>query len=285
MKALSTVALAALLSLSAHRVAAPLDIKVYNPGENGIFAVSSVLVSGQREAILFDAQFSVEDGQALVDMIRESGKTLTMIYISSGDPDYYFGLEPLQKAFPDVKIVASRSVVKHILETKDAKLEYWGPILAKNAPTSLIVPSVLNDTTLILEGKKIEIKEVNTHEAYLWLPSAKTVFGGVSVYSGMHVWMADSQTKEARQKWAQSLERMAGLKPERVIPGHFLGDIPPKDDAIDFTRGYVAEFEQAVSKSSTSQEIIKTMKALYPLLAGENDLSLSAKVVTKEMEW
>lgn len=54
--------------------AAPLTVDTYNPQEKGIFAVSSTLVSGPKEAVLFDAQFSVKDGEALVEKIRHSGK-------------------------------------------------------------------------------------------------------------------------------------------------------------------------------------------------------------------
>jgi glyoxylase-like metal-dependent hydrolase (beta-lactamase superfamily II) len=68
--------------------AAPLTIDTYNPQEKGIFAVSSTLVSGPKEAVLFDAQFSVKDGEALVEKIRHSGKTLNKIVITSGDPDF-----------------------------------------------------------------------------------------------------------------------------------------------------------------------------------------------------
>ncbi len=57
--------LALLLSLtSAPLFAAPLQLDVYNPQENAIFPVSSTLVSGPKEAILFDAQFSTKDGEA-----------------------------------------------------------------------------------------------------------------------------------------------------------------------------------------------------------------------------
>ena len=66
--------------------AAPLSIDTYNPQEKGIFAVSSTLVSGPKEAVLFDAQFSVKDGEALVEKIRQSGKTLNKIVFTSGDP-------------------------------------------------------------------------------------------------------------------------------------------------------------------------------------------------------
>lgn len=117
------------LAASNYVSAADLAITHYNPGENAIFPASSVLVSGEKELMLFDAQFSVKDGKKLVEQIKKSGKELSIIYISSGDPDYYFGLEPIVAAFPDVKVVASEAVVKHIERTKDAKLAYWGPIL------------------------------------------------------------------------------------------------------------------------------------------------------------
>ena len=110
--------LSLVLSLAAApALAAPLQLDVYNPQEKGIFPVSSTLVSGPKEAVLFDAQFSVKDGEKLVQMIKASGKTLKEIVITSGDPDFYFGLEPLVKAFPQAKVVASQAVGDHIKAT------------------------------------------------------------------------------------------------------------------------------------------------------------------------
>ncbi|WP_104035255.1 Vmh family MBL fold metallo-hydrolase [Vibrio jasicida] len=276
------------LAASNYVSAADLTITHYNPGENAIFPASSVLVSGEKELMLFDAQFSVKDGKKLVEQIKKSGKELSMIYISSGDPDYYFGLEPIVAAFPDVKVVASEAVVKHIERTKDAKLAYWGPILEEGAPSKIVVPTVLNDTTLTLEGKRIEVKEINTHDAYLWVPSEKTVFGGVSVYSGVHVWMADTQSKQERAQWSQSLERMKALKPKTVIPGHYLGDMPKGVEGVQFTINYIEDIEQTLEKLSkpSSSEISAAMKAKYPQFAAtEGDLELGAKVLSGEMEW
>ena len=276
------------LAASNYVSAADLTITHYNPGENAIFPASSVLVSGEKELMLFDAQFSVKDGKKLVEQIKNSGKELSMIYISSGDPDYYFGLEPIVAAFPDVKVVASETVVKHIERTKDVKLAYWGPILEEGAPSKIVVPTVLNETTLTLEGKRIEVKEINTHDAYLWVPAEKTVFGGVSVYSGVHVWMADTQSKQERAQWSQSLERMKALKPKTVIPGHYLGDMPKGVEGVQFTINYIADIEQTLEKSSkpSSSEISAAMKAKYPQFAAtEGDLELGAKVLSGEMEW
>ena len=284
----SITLLITVLAASNYVSAADLTITHYNPGENAIFPASSVLVSGEKELMLFDAQFSVKDGKKLVEQIKKSGKELSMIYISSGDPDYYFGLEPIVAAFPDVKVAASEAVVKHIERTKDAKLAYWGPILKEGAPSKIVVPTVLNDTTLTLEGKRIEVKEINTHDVYLWVPSEETVFGGVSVYSGVHVWMAYTQSKQERAQWSQSLERMKVLKPKTVIPGHYLGDMPKGVEGVQFTINYIADIEQTLEKLSkpSSSEISAAMKAKYPQFAAtEGDLELGAKVLSGEMEW
>ena len=265
--------------------AAPLTIDTYNPQDKGMFAVSSTLVSGPKEAVLFDAQFSVKDGEALVDKIRKSGKTLNKIVITSGDPDFYFGLQPLVKAFPNAKVVATQQVVDHIKATKDAKLAFWGPQMKDGAPTELIVPQVLASTTFMVDGEKIDIEQPESYAAYVWIPSAKTILGGTGVAWGIHVWTADTQTPASRKEWQQTLESLAAHKPERVIPGHYLGTPPAGSGALDFTRDYLQRFEQALSEHKTSTGVISAMKKQYPGLAEESSLELSAKVNTGEMKW
>jgi glyoxylase-like metal-dependent hydrolase (beta-lactamase superfamily II) len=277
--------LAASLLLGAVANASELKVTPYNPAEKGIFPVSSSLVTGDKEAILVDAQFGVGDGKALVDMIQASGKTLTTIYISGGDPDFYFGLEPIVAAFPSAKVIASSAVVDHIQKTKDAKLKYWGPILGEQAPKKIIVPTVSDETRLTLEGKVIEVHEINTHQAYLWAPSIKTALGGVLVSSGIHLWTADSQTTKARDEWIAALDRLAALKPATVIPGHYLGDVPAGDNAVVFSRDYLKTYEKLLSKKPTSAQLIEGLKKAYPTLPIDDGMAISAKVNTGEMKW
>lgn len=265
--------------------ATPLTVDTYNPQEKAIFAVSSTLVSGPKEAVLFDAQFSVKDGEALVEKIRKSGKTLNKIVITSGDPDFYFGLQPLVKAFPNAKVLATQRVVDHIKATKDAKLAYWGPQMKDGAPTVLFVPQVLASNTFTIDGEKVDIEDAESYAAYVWIPSAKTILGGTGVSWGIHVWTADTQTKAVRQQWQQTLEAMAVHEPERVIPGHYLGTPPAGTGAIDFTRQYLQHFEQALADSKHSAGVIAAMKKQYLHLAEESSLELSAKVNTGEMKW
>lgn len=276
------LAVAVLATLSQPALAA-LKLTTYNPQEKAIFPVSSTLISGKKEAILFDAQFSTTEGKALVELIRQSGKELTTVYITGGDPDFYFGLQPIVEAFPQVKIKATATIVDHINHTKDQKIGYWGPILGEGAPSQLYVPEVYNGD-IVLEGEKIELKEAGTHNAYYWIPSLKTALGGVSIYSGIHVWMADSQTKEERLEWVASLDRMKQLKPKRVIPGHYLGQVPPRVEAVDFTKQYVMDWQRYVEQSSNSTQLIEKITAQYPLLTADEGVTIGAKVSMGEMK-
>ena len=278
--------LALLLPLFASSAfAAPLQLDVYNPQEKGIFPVSSTLVSGPKEAILFDAQFSTKDGEQLVQMIRASGKTLKAIVITSGDPDFYFGLQPIVNAFPQVKVLATPQVVDHIRATKEAKLQFWGPQMKDGAPTSLTVPQATTQTQFTVDGEPLELRHSNDYAAYIWIPANRAIIGGTGVASGIHVWTADTQTPESRKQWQQTLDSMAALKPERVIPGHYLGTPPAGTGAIDFTRRYLQQFEQALTTHKESTGVINAMKKQWPNLAEESSLELSAKVNTGEMNW
>jgi glyoxylase-like metal-dependent hydrolase (beta-lactamase superfamily II) len=269
-----------------------LDIDVYNPGTAGVFPVTSTIVSGRREAVLIDAQFTRRDAAALVERLKAKGKTLTTIYISHSDPDYYFGLETIQKAFPKAKIVATPQTVAAIEANKQVKLAYWGPVLKDQAPSRVIVPEPVRADTLNVDGQPLKIMGLDgdtPDRSYLWVPHNRTVLGGVPVLSNMHVWMADTQTPSSRVSWMKTLADIEALKPDMVVPGHFLpnadGSQPLTLHAVAFTRDYLAAFENAAAKAANSTELVAAMKARYPTLPGVESLELSAKVIKGELTW
>lgn len=129
------------------------------------------------------------------------------------------------------------------------------------------------------------IKELNTHQAYLWAPTLKTVFGGVAVFSGNHVWTADTQTKQSRTQWIDSLTSLLNLAPQRVIPGHYSGDEPQGFKGVSFTRDYLIQYEKNLEQSNNSYDLIERMKRAYPDLTDDKSLEIGAKVNTGEMKW
>lgn len=266
-----------------------LTLKVYNPGSTSLFPISSTLILGNKEAILVDAQFQRKDAEKLVTLIKQSGRKLKTIYISHSDPDYYFGLETLAENFPDAQILSTPQTAYLINASKHDKLALWASKL-KQKPSKLITPSPVKENYLDLEGNKIVIKGLNSDpdHTYLWIPSLRTILGGVLISSGLHVWLADSQTEQSRQNWIEKLEKMRSLSPLKVIPGHFLTKNQPFDfspSSLQFTQDYIQHFAQFLHQSPHSQTIIAAMKKLYPDLADESSLQLSAKVLTGEIPW
>ncbi|MEH6443949.1 MAG: MBL fold metallo-hydrolase [Oceanospirillaceae bacterium] len=272
--------------------AAALQTQVFNPGSNSIFPVTSTLITGPTEAVLIDAQFQRNDAQSVLKMIQDSGKKLTTIYVSHGDPDFYFGLDVITAAYPKAKVVASMETIKHIKSTVTKKVAYWGPILKENAPLATVIPTPVTTDTLLIDGEKIKIvglKGDNPKHTFVWLPTLKTALGGVVVYKNVHVWMADSQTEKSRRLWINTLNQLLALKPDKVIPGHFLQNKPAKINtkyqSVNFTKSYISAFANAAENATDSTALIESMKARYPAFTNIGDLSLSAKVIKKEMQW
>lgn len=268
--------------------AAPLKLDVFNPGEAAIFPVASVLVSGARDAVLIDAQFSRGEAVKLVERIRASGKRLTTVYVSHSDPDFYFGLDVIHAAFPDAAIVATPQTIAGIEKKKDAKVAYWSPILKDNAPKSIIVPQPLQGDTIKLEGETLQIAGLDgatPERSYVWIPSIKAIAGGVVVFNGLHVWTADTQSAESRKNWLATLDRIAALKPVTVVPGHFQPDAALTPNSIAFTRDYLVRFEAETLKAANSAALIARMKELYPNIGLNGALETGAKVAKGEMKW
>ncbi len=279
----------ALLTLGAvpasQAAAAPLELEVFNPGEAAIFPVASVLVKGQHDAILVDAQFSRAEAIKVVDMIKASGKRLTTIYVSHGDPDFYFGLDVLQDAFPQAKIVATAATVDAMRKKAEAKVAYWGPILKENAPHRIVYPAVLEGSTMTLEGQALNVSGPVAERGYVSIPSIKAVVGGVVLFNDLHVWVADTQTQASRNAWMATLDSIDALKPTTVVPGHFKPNTPLSPAAVAFTRSYLQQFEGESSRAANSAELIGTMQRLYPSAGLQAALDLSAKVIKGELKW
>lgn len=261
----------ATLGFAAHAAAAStLTLDVYNPGTNAIFPVTSVLVSGEKEAILVDAQFGKSQAEQVVEKIRASGKQLTTIYISHGDPDYYFGLDTITQAFPKAKVLASRPTVDHIKKTVDGKLAFWGPKMGADVPNKTIVPHVLKGDSLMLEGQKLQVLGLDGKQpdrSFVWIPSIKAVVGGVVVAENIHVWMADTQTAQSHADWLTTLHTIEALKPNTIVPGHYLGESARSLAAVQFTADYIKAFDEETAKAKDSAELIGAMKKRYPTLA------------------
>jgi glyoxylase-like metal-dependent hydrolase (beta-lactamase superfamily II) len=264
-----------------------LKLQVYNASENS-FGVASVIVSGKTDAVLIDALFTLADAEKVAQQIKTSGKKLTTIYVSHGDPDFYFGLEVFKKYFPEVTAYAAPATVEHIKATAQKKLEVWGERLGKSITSNAILPQVLKSNSIDLEGQKLEIigLEESPSKTFVWIPSIKAVIGGINVFgTTFHLWMADAQTTDARKQWIGVLDKIESLQPTIVIPAHAKSESAFDLTAVKHTKSYIQFYEEALKTNKTSETLMAALKAKYPTLTFDTALQIGAKVNTGEMKW
>jgi glyoxylase-like metal-dependent hydrolase (beta-lactamase superfamily II) len=266
-----------------------LTWKHFPAGEHGFFR-APVLISGTREAVLIDGGFTLPDGSAVAEAIKASGRELTTVYISQSDPDYYFSLAPVRTAFPEAKVIAASATIAAIKDNVEKKLAIWGSRLEDNGPRTLadiVMPEVFDDRALTLEGETLEIVDADclANRRYVWVPSLNAIFGGVLVFSGVHVWTADIQGGEARGAWVKNLYVMAARKPAIVVPGHMAPNAATDASAIRYTRDYLAVFEQELAKAADSAALIAAMTKRYPDAGMGVALQIGARVAKGEMQW
>lgn len=144
-----------------------------------------------------------------------------------------------------------------------------------------------DDHTLNLEGKAIEIINANglANRRYLWVSSLNAIFGGVLAFSGVHVWIADTNNVEARAAWINNFDVMAAHKPAAVISGHLNIGAAIDINAITYTKNYLFAFEEELAKAANSADIIAAMTKWYPDAGMGIVLQIGAKVATGEMKW
>lgn len=258
-------------------------------GEHGFFR-APVLISGATEAVLIDGGFTLADGIAVTKAIKASGKKLTTIYISQSDPDYYFSLGPIKAAFPDAQVIAASATISAINASVQKKLDTWGPQLKENGPQTLadiVMPKAFDGASLSVDGESIEIVSSDglANRRYLWVPSLKTIAGGVLVFAGVHVWTADTASAELRSAWIKALDAMSARKPEVVVAGHMMVDAKTDATALAYTRSYLLAFEEELAKSLNSTDLIAAMTKRYPDAGMGIALQIGAKVATGEMKW
>jgi glyoxylase-like metal-dependent hydrolase (beta-lactamase superfamily II) len=266
-----------------------LTWKHFPAGPNGFFR-APVLLTGSTEALLIDGGFTYADGRALVDSIKASGKRLTAVYVSQSDPDYYFSLKPVRAAFPDARVIAASETIAAIKGNIEKKLATWGPQLKENGPQTvddIVMPVAFDGAALLLEDETIEIVPSGglSNRRHVWVPSLGAVFGGVQIFSGVHVWTADTAGAQQRAAWIANLDKIANQHPRVVVPGHLDPAAATDLSAIAFTKTYLLAFEEELAKANDAGLLKAAMEARFPNLGMGVAVDIGSKVATGEMKW
>jgi glyoxylase-like metal-dependent hydrolase (beta-lactamase superfamily II) len=287
----TSLAAAAALSASGAAMSAgrKLALKHFPAGPNGFFR-APVLLSGPTEAVLIDGGFTYPDGRALAESIKAEGKPLRAIYISQSDPDYYFSLKPVRDAFPGARVLAASATLEAIRGTVEKKLAAWGPQLKENGPqtlTDIVLPEAFDGANLTVDGERVDIVSAEglANRRHLYVPSLDAVIGGVMIFSGVHVWTADTPSPALRAAWIANLDKIAARKPAIVVPGHMAPDAPTDLSAVTFTRAYLLAFEEELARAADAASLKAAMERRFPGLGMGVALDIGSKVAKGEMKW
>ena len=234
--------------------------------------VASTMIEGESEMILVDAQYIPSEATKLVEKVKAKGKDLKAIWISHGHPDHYLALSTVLEAFPDTPVYATAECVEVMNQRTATYVESAknNPGFAdEEIPDNPIIAEVFTEDSMELDGETIEIMDMvgdTKNVGALYIPSLKTLIATDVVYSGVHVFMIESNTPEVRQAWMSSLDTIKELNLEKLIPGHKAPDVSLDDPTalVDNMAKYIETYGGAVTSKGNVEEAKAEITTAFP---------------------
>jgi glyoxylase-like metal-dependent hydrolase (beta-lactamase superfamily II)/catechol 2,3-dioxygenase-like lactoylglutathione lyase family enzyme len=258
-----------------------LTLKVHTGRGQVGYDVNSTMISGERDMLVIDPQFSLSEAHKLAAEILESKKHLAVVYSTHPHPDHLFGLAVLKQAFPDARFVALPATVNAAKTGWPARQKFWFPTYGSNIPgPDPVLPEELASPMLTLEGQQFPITggvqgADGPGNSFVWIPSLKAVVTGDIVFD--HTYFGVPRDM-ARENWRKTIDQLAALKPEIVIPGHEGRGATHDWKAIDWMNKYIAEWDANVRRSKNAAEMRANVLRQYPNLG--MDFTLNDRVAT-----
>ena len=139
--------------------------------------------------------------------------------------------------------------------------------------------------TIEFQGLTFEIVGLDNHRTSLFNKELELLIGGIDTFNEIHVFLADTSSKEAMEVWIGNVKDLQALNAKIIVPSH--GSIEKSFDnqLLTATIDYLETAIKASEESKDSADFISKLDAAYPGFANKGVLALSAKVVMKEIPW
>ena len=259
-------------------------IHVFGTDDNS-FNVTAVILQKEADVYLINAGFTKAAANELVDFINTEKLNLKGAFVIHGDPDYYFGMEQILRSIPKLEILSTEETQQHIAESVIGKLAVWSSVLQEQAPVNVILPKAVTGDKLNNLGTEFEFVGDDKNRINLFEKNDKLLIGGIDIFNELHIFLADTGSKEKLQAWIDRLTSLEALNPEIVIPSH--ADLNASFDkkALSATKEYLQKAIEFTKASSRSEELAASLKTAYPYYINTGVIDLGAKVLLGEIQW
>src|SRR5689334_15630651 len=264
----------------------PLSIDVYvapirpytspdqlGEGEVATWApTSSTLISGPAEGILIDALLTFDNADHIAAWAKSHDKKITGVYITHGHSDHWLGLARLLQHFPEARGYAAPEVVGRAAWEAEFNRtsRYWTSRFPGELPETPVVPEVLNDDEIPVDGQVVNLIPVGQGDiegsTIFHAPSADAVVCGDVVYNNVHMMMYEADEAK-REAWTASIDAVAALNPKIVVAGHKSVGAADLPENLAASTRYLRDFSAFARKGGTVEDLVHGMLELH----GERD--------------
>lgn len=257
--------------------------------------IACTLIYGPKSAILVNTPFTTANTSALADWISATigQKKLVAVYISHGLGDFFFGLPTLRKRFPDVKAYCIRTtweMMKAGVEPQAFKAfasQFPGQI-DDQPPAEYLAEVLPPSNKLDLDGHELQAIYVGQaavpDSTIVWVPSLRMAVCGAVVYGAGHPMLAYCPTKELRQAWISSIEKVEQLGPISIVCGHQKNGEVAGLWHLQRNKDYIETFGALIETGQvkTAGDLIAAMTDKYPDRFNLDALVVSAQAAFRE---
>ena len=227
------------------------SITPFTSSEVGAWS-NSYLISGRKEALLFDVVQLRSEAAKLADIIAKSGKTLTTVFISHAHPDHFLGSDVIAERFPDARFISTANVVADLEKNGSWMLPLLQGKLGAEAPKKLVIPQAIASDTVEIEGTAFKIREFgegeSAHIATVFVRELRVLLSADVVYNKAHLYLQEKHL----ESWVERLVEFEAYVNElgaTIYPGH---GAPGGLELVEQTRDYLRDFAEAVKLGSAA---------------------------------
>lgn len=239
--------------------------------------IASTLIYGPQSAVLVNVPFTTAETMDLAKWIRQilGNRKLKAVYISHGVHDFFLGMPTLRKQFPDVKTLCVKTTLEMLKDSLKPDVlaafasQFPGRI-DDQPPVDEVVELVPPSNELDVDGHKLQAivagQAAVENSTIIWVPSLRLAVCGTLVYGSVHLMQVNAATKEKREAWIASIEKLEQLSPTIVIAAHQKKGEIPGVWHLQRTKDYLRNFGRLIEsgKIKNAKELSEAMMELYP---------------------